>query len=77
MYFIEGGNTMTVSSQVKQAISGLKSAQASFEQFALQTQDQAAKQAYSDAAMQTLNIINAMQPRIQQIENEEPQYKGF
>ncbi|HET7657246.1 MAG TPA: DUF1657 domain-containing protein [Bacillales bacterium] len=68
---------MTVSSQVKQAVSSLKSAQASFEAFALQTQDQAAKQAYSDAAMQTQNIINTLQPRVQQIENEEPQYKGF
>lgn len=68
---------MTVASQVKQAMSGLKSAQASFEQFALQTQDQAAKQAYTDAAAQTQNIINALQPRVQQIENEEPQYKGY
>lgn len=55
---------MTVSSQVKQAMSGLKSAQASFEQFALQTQDKAAKQAYSDAATQTQNIINTLQPRV-------------
>lgn len=68
---------MTVSSQVKQAVSSLKSAQASFESFALQTQDQVAKQAYSDAATQTQNIINTLQPRVQQIENEEPQYKGF
>lgn len=68
---------MTVSSQVKQAMSGLKSAQASFEQFALQTQDQAAKQAYSDAAVQTQTILNTLQPRVQQIENEEPQYKGY
>lgn len=35
---------MTVSSQVKQAIAGLKGAQASFETFALETQNQQAKQ---------------------------------
>lgn len=68
---------MTVSSQLKQAVSGLKSAQASLEQFALQTQDQNAKQVYSNAATQTQTIINTLQPRVQQIENEEPQYKGF
>lgn len=68
---------MTVSSQVKQALSGLKSAQASFEQFALQTQNQSAKQLYSDAANQTQTIVNTMEQRVQQLEQEEPQYKGF
>ncbi|HLQ97640.1 MAG TPA: DUF1657 domain-containing protein, partial [Candidatus Dormibacteraeota bacterium] len=33
---------MTVGSQVKQTIAGLKSAQASFEQFALQTENKEA-----------------------------------
>jgi len=41
---------MTVSSQVKQAVAGLKSAEASFETFALQTQDQNAKQLYIERA---------------------------
>lgn len=68
---------MTVSSQVKQAVTSLKSAQASLEQFALQTQDKTAKQVYADAATQTQGILNSLQPRVQQIENEEPQYKGF
>ena len=35
---------MTVSSQIKEALSNLKSAQASLESFALQTQNQQAKQ---------------------------------
>ncbi|HEX6922690.1 MAG TPA: DUF1657 domain-containing protein [Bacillales bacterium] len=68
---------MTVSSQVKQAVTSLKSAQASLEQFAQQTQDQTAKQTYTNAATEAQNIINSIQPRVQQIENEEPQYKGF
>lgn len=68
---------MTVASQVKQTMAGLKSAQASFEQFALQTQNQQAKQLYTDAANQTQQLIDTLQPRIQQIEQEEPQYKGF
>ncbi|SFB35206.1 Protein of unknown function [Lentibacillus halodurans] len=68
---------MTVSAQVKQTIAGLKSAQASFEQFALQTQNKQAKQLYEDAAQQTQTILQTVEPRVQQIEQEEPQYKGF
>lgn len=68
---------MTVSSQVKQAIAGLKGAQASFETFALETQNQQAKQLYTQAAQQTEQIINSIEPRVHQLESEEPQYKGF
>lgn len=66
---------MTVASQVKQTIAGLKSAQASFEQFALQTQNKQAKQLYQSAAQQTQTIVQSVEPRMQQIEQEEPQYK--
>jgi len=68
---------MTVGSQVKQTIAGLKSAQASFEQFALQTENKQAKKLYEDAAKQTMSILESVQPRVQEIEQEEPQYKGF
>ncbi|MBC5635789.1 DUF1657 domain-containing protein [Ornithinibacillus sp. BX22] len=68
---------MTVGSQIKQAIAGLKSVQASFEQFALQTENKQAKQLYEQAAQQTQSILNSVEPRVQQIEQEEPQYKGF
>lgn len=66
---------MTVSSQVKQTIAGLKSAQASFEQFALQTENKQAKQLYQQAAQQTMSVLQNVEPRVQQIEQEEPQYK--
>lgn len=66
---------MTVATQVKQTIAGLKSAQASFEQFALQTENKQAKQLYQNAAQQTQMIIDSVQPRMEQIEQEEPQYK--
>ena len=73
---LEGGEyIVTVYSQVKQAVAGLKSAQASFEQFALQTQNQQAKQLYTDAANQTKTIVNSVEQRVQQLEQEEPQYK--
>ncbi|QHS23650.1 DUF1657 domain-containing protein [Virgibacillus sp. MSP4-1] len=68
---------MTVSAQVKQTVAGLKSAQASLEQFALQTQDQQAKQLYNNAAQQTQTLVQTLEPRVQQIEQEEPEYKGF
>jgi len=68
---------MTVSSQVKQAIASLKGAQASFETFALETQNQQAKQLYTQAAQQTEQIVNSIEPRVDQLESEEPQYKGF
>ena len=66
---------MTVISQVKQTIAGLRSAQASFEQFALQTENKQAKQLYQDAAQQTMTILQNVEPRVNQIEQEEPQYK--
>ncbi|RBP86289.1 uncharacterized protein DUF1657 [Cytobacillus firmus] len=66
---------MTVINDVKTTLAGLKSAQASFETFALGTENSQAKQLYQDAAKQTQAIVDSIGPRIQQIEQEEPQYK--
>lgn len=66
---------MTVVSDVKTALAGLKSAQASFETFSLGTDNQQAKQLYQDAAQQTQTIIDSIGPRLQQILDEEPQYR--
>ncbi|MFP3511502.1 DUF1657 domain-containing protein [Peribacillus sp. SIMBA_075] len=66
---------MTVITNVKTTLAGLKSAQASFETFSLGTDNEQAKQLYQDAAKQTQSIIDTIEPRIQQIEQEEPQYK--
>lgn len=66
---------MTVAAQVKQTLAGLKSAQASFETFALQTENKAAKQIYQQAAQQTQAIVDLINSRVQEIESEEPQYK--
>lgn len=67
---------MTVATQVKQTIAGLRSAQASFEQFALQTENEQAKQLYQNAAEQTKAILESVETRLQQIEQEEPQYRS-
>lgn len=66
---------MTVIAQVKQTLAGLKSAQASLETFSLGTDNQEAKQMYTDAANQTQAVIDSLEPRLQQIQDEEPQYK--
>lgn len=67
---------MTVATQVKQTLAGLKSAQASFETFALQTENKSAKQMYQNAAQQTQQIVDTLNARMTEMENEEPQYKS-
>ncbi|KIY21363.1 MULTISPECIES: DUF1657 domain-containing protein [Mesobacillus] len=66
---------MTTINDVKTALAGLKSAQASFETFALGTDNEQAKQLYKQAAQQTQTIVDSISPRVQEIEQEEPQYK--
>ncbi|WP_078553189.1 DUF1657 domain-containing protein [Bacillus alkalicellulosilyticus] len=66
---------MTVATQVQQTLAGLKSAQASLETFALQTQNQQAKQMYQNLAQQTQGIVDTLEPRLQEIQQEEPQYR--
>ena len=65
---------MTAITGVKTTLAGLKSAQASLETFSLGTDNQEAKQLYADAAKQTQAIIDHIQPRIQQIQQEKPLY---
>jgi hypothetical protein len=65
---------MTVGTQVKTALSSLKSAQASLETFALSTENQTAKQLYQQAAQQTQAVLDSLEPRLQEITSEEPQY---
>jgi hypothetical protein len=68
------GLKVTVGTQVKQALAGLKSVQASFETFALQTENKNAKQLYEQAAQQTQSVLDSLEPRLQEIISEEPQY---
>ncbi|MED1471667.1 DUF1657 domain-containing protein [Bacillus salipaludis] len=65
---------MTVGKQVQTALASLKSAQASFETFALATDNQNAKQLYQQAAQQTQSVLDSLEPRLQEIQAEEPQY---
>ncbi|MCP3761187.1 DUF1657 domain-containing protein [Domibacillus sp. A3M-37] len=66
---------MTVINDVKQTMAGLKTVQASFETFSLSTDNQQAKKLYEDASKQTQMIIDQIGPRVDQIMQEEPQYR--
>lgn len=66
---------MTVVNDVQTTLAGLKSAQASLETFALSTENQQAKTLYQNAAKQTQTVIDSIEPRLQEIQQEEPQYK--
>lgn len=69
-----GGKNMTVINNIKQTISGLKSAQANLETFSLSTDNQEAKQLYQTCAQQTQSIIDSLTPRLNEVKQEEPQY---
>lgn len=46
-----------------------------FETIALQTENQQAKQLYQNAEKQPQTVIDSIEPRIQQMQQEEPQFK--
>ena len=71
-----GDSVMTVSKQLKTTLSSLKSAHASLESFALETESQTAKQMFSQFADQTKAIVEGIEARIQEIEAQEPQYRA-
>lgn len=66
---------MTVGQKVKQTLASLKSVQADFESFALETQNQQAKQLWQQAAEDTKRLVNAVEARVREMERQEPQYK--
>jgi hypothetical protein len=66
---------LTVYTQVIQALADAKSVQANMETFAIQTQDETAKQSYNKAAEQLQGLIDGLEERVLQLEEEEPQNK--
>lgn len=68
---------MTVGTKVKTALSNLKSVQADFESFALETQDKDAKKLWADAARQTRQVLERVEQRVREMEREEPEYRGY
>lgn len=66
---------MTVGQRVKQTLASLKGVQADFESFALETQNQQAKQMYQQLAEETKRLVNAVEARVRELEQQEPQYR--
>jgi hypothetical protein len=67
---------VTVQTQMQQAIAGVQSAAASMKTFALETQDQQAKKTFEQLAMTLDSAVTQLQQRQQQIQDQEPQYRG-
>lgn len=68
---------MTVATQLKQTQAGLEAAAASLKTFALQTDDNTQKQQFGQMAQQAEQIAQQLQMRIDTVQQEEPQYKGY
>lgn len=67
---------MTIASQVKQTLAGIKGAQGTLRVYSAQTRDEEARKVFSDALIVTKEVIIDLENRIQKLEFEEPQYKG-
>ncbi|OZM57346.1 hypothetical protein CIB95_07750 [Lottiidibacillus patelloidae] len=67
---------MTVASQLKQTLVNLQSAKASFESLQSRTHIGKASNAFEEASKELKVIIEDIKMRVEQIEFEEPQYKG-
>ncbi len=66
---------MTVGTQMQQTVASCESALASLKSFALETNDQNAKQMFQQLAEQQQSIVENLNTRLQYIQQEEPQYK--
>lgn len=66
---------MTVGTQMQQAIAGCESTLASLKGFALETDDQNAKQMFQNMSQQQQTVLDNLNARLQYIQSEEPQFK--
>ena len=68
---------MTVASQVKQTLAGLKSAEAVLRIYATQNQSKEVQDVFIEATGILEQIHKEIEERLQTLELEEPQYKGM
>jgi hypothetical protein len=66
---------MTVSTKIQQTVAGAESVMASLKSFALETEDQNAKQMFQSMTQSQQTIVDSLKARLQYIQSEEPQYK--
>lgn len=68
---------MTVATQVKQTLASLKGTHATLSTFAAVQQDAHSKELLENNLQRIERIIHNLEHRIQELEFQEPQYKGF
>jgi hypothetical protein len=66
---------MTVGTKVQKTLASAESVLASLKIFALETQDQNAKQMFNSLVQGQQTIVDSLNSRLQYIQNQEPQYK--
>lgn len=66
---------MTVGTKMSQVIASVQSTAATLKTFALETEDQQAKQTFQGLAETFDNVLTTLQAREQYIKEQEPQYK--
>ena len=68
---------MTVGTKLHQTLNSLESAQVSLKTFSMDTQDQNAKQEFSNYAQQLDTIVQGLKGRVNYAEQQEPTYKQY
>lgn len=66
---------MTIGVKMQQTIASAEGVSANLKQFALETQDQQAKQMFGQLAQTVTNVVTSLQARLNYIQQEEPQYR--
>ncbi|WP_439951316.1 DUF1657 domain-containing protein [Caenibacillus caldisaponilyticus] len=66
--------TLTIGTKIQQTIASCEATLANLDSFALETQDQAAKQMFKSLAQQQKTILDQLNQRLQYVQSEEPQY---
>ncbi|BCU81101.1 hypothetical protein JIR001_08840 [Polycladomyces abyssicola] len=65
---------MTVGTKIQQTVASAESVAANLKSFALDTNNQQAKQLYNQLAQNMDSIVQQLKNRAQQVMSEEPQY---
>ncbi len=66
---------MTIGVKMQQTIASAESVAANLKQFALDTQDQQAKQMFGQMSQTLTNVVSSLQARFNYIQTEELQYR--
>ncbi len=66
---------MTIGVKMQQTIASAEGVAANLKQFALDTQDQQAKQMFGQMSQTVTNVVSSLQARFNYIQTEEPQYR--